>query len=575
MRAWYPLVVFMLIGIFMIGTPACYRQDVEFPSDRETPTIEKLVQHQQRFSPRVERVGNRVYSAIGYGLANSIMVVVEGGKVIVDTSEGVDVARTIKAQFDRIEPGPVKAIIYTHTHADHILGASVFHAPGIPIWATDAALPGMDEQFASLGDTIRRRAARQFGEALDPGVRISNGIGPFLRLDDGPVPPLLYPTETFSKKAGFTIGGVDFKLIEAHGETHDQLFVWLPAEKTLLPGDNIYAAFPNLYSTRGVPPRPVKDWIRSLEAMRALEPEYLVPSHTEPLIGKAVIRQTLTAYRDGIAFVHDSVIRMANAGYAPDDIARRIVLPPHLRDHPYLQEFYGTVPWSARGIYDGYLGWFDGNPTNLVRLHPRERAGRLLPLLGGREKVLTEIHQALEGKDMAWAAELSDHLLAVDPKDREARGAKARAIEWIGRRQANPNARCYLLTSARELSGRYDGPDKPKITFDTIRAVPLRVILSTLPERLDPIITADVDMVVGFRFLDSGTHYTLHIRRGVGEVQEAEANEADLQFTATEEDFKKLIAGGISPAVAVGTGRVKISGGLKNLLAFQSYLIDL
>jgi alkyl sulfatase BDS1-like metallo-beta-lactamase superfamily hydrolase len=46
-----------------------------------------------------------------------------------------------------------------------------------------------------------------------------------------------------------------FELVEAHGETHDQLFIWLPRQRVLMPGDNYYRAFPNLYTIRGTTPR--------------------------------------------------------------------------------------------------------------------------------------------------------------------------------------------------------------------------------------------------------------------------------------------------------------------------------
>lgn len=51
------------------------------------------------------------------------------------------------------------------------------------------------------------------------------------------------------------VGEEEIHLIEAHGETHDQLFVWLPRNRVLLPGDNYYRAFPNLYTIRGTSPR--------------------------------------------------------------------------------------------------------------------------------------------------------------------------------------------------------------------------------------------------------------------------------------------------------------------------------
>jgi alkyl sulfatase BDS1-like metallo-beta-lactamase superfamily hydrolase len=563
-----PVAVAVAVAVAVLS---CSRREVPVPPPR-TPAA--LAQQSKLFDRRVEQVTDGVYVAVGYALANVEMVAVDGGKVIIDATESVAAAREIRAEFDRLVPGPVRALIYTHSHPDHILGASVFHDGNAPIWAHARAREEMAGQFAALGTTLRRRGAHQYGENLPPGLVPNNGIGPFLRVDDGPVPPLLFPTDTFTGVARFAVGGVDFEFHEAPGETTDQILVWLPGRKALFPGDDVYQAFPNLYSTRGVPPRPVKGWIASLDAMRGLSPDFLIPSHTGPVVGKEKIAEILTAYRDGIAFVHDSVIRMANAGRSVDDMARAIVLPPHLRDHPYLRELYGEVGWSVRGIYDGYLGWFDGNPTRLRPLHPADHSARLVPLLGGREKVLAEAARALDRGDAQWSAELADHLLALREDDADAKTAKARALRALGERAANPNERAYLLTSALELEGKWSPPGRPRITAGTLTDLPIEVLMDALPARLRPEKTADVVTTIGFDFTDTGKRFAFHVRRGVGEIAARTADSPDLALASTEADFKALIAGDLSPAVAIATGRVRVAGGLARLVAFRSYLLE-
>lgn len=565
--------VLSLLALVLILTFAayCVPKKIDPP---KPPDISALTDHQKRFHKRVEKVSDGVYCAVGYALANSSMVVVQGGKVIIDTTESVQAALEIKKEFDKISPGPVLAVIYTHTHPDHVLGASAFVDENTRIWTTNEAVPALNSQFASLGTILRKRGAKQFGEALSDNEKYSSGIGPFLRIDEGAVPPLLYPTDTFSGKKQIVIGGTAFELIQAPGETHDQLMVWVPDKRTLLPGDNIYAAFPNLYSTRGVPPRPVRDWIQSLDTMRGLQPEYLVPSHTEPVSGSKKIYEILTAYRDAIRFIHDSVLRFANQGYSPQDMVEMIQLPPHLASHPYLQEFYGKVSWSVLGIYDGYLGWFDGNPTSLGRLHPEDRAARLIPLMGGREIILEQIDEAIKAEQMQWAAELSDILLAVDPNDKKAKEAKAKALWWLGSREINLNARNYLMTSALELRGQYQDPPPPIINSGTIKDVPVSVLLDTFPERIDYEKAADADLKVAFEFTDTGENYVFIIRKGIGEVREGEIDSPDLKFTATESDFKAFLIGDISPVKAMSSGKVKAEGGLSKLLAFKSYLLE-
>ncbi|MCB9475347.1 MAG: MBL fold metallo-hydrolase [Deltaproteobacteria bacterium] len=570
-------VIFCVVGVF----GGCTKSG---PSDgavaASTPVVDKdqaLAANAKIFETGVVKVKDRVYAAIGYALANSIMVTVDGGKVIVDTTESAQAAREIKAEFDKIAPGPVLAIIYTHTHPDHILGASVFRGgEDVPIWAHESAVPALNRQFAAMSDTLRYRGAHQFGENLPDEMMPTSGIGRWLRLDPGPVPPLLYPTHTFKDESvELTIGGTKFVLVHAPGETRDQIFVWLPELETLLPGDNIYQAFPNLYALRGVPPRPVAQWIDSLDKMRALAPEYLVPSHTRPLTGRDNILDVLTTYRDAIAYVHDAVIRLSNQGVPLEEMVQRIKLPPRLAGHPYLAEMYGKVSWSVRGIYTGYLGWFDGNATRMEPLAPSERAKRLLPMLGGRDKVLGAIKDALASGDAQWAAELSDVLLASDPNDADAKARKADALEALGRAEVNPNARGYYLTSAQELRGQWDAPGRPEIDSATLGDVPVEVLIKSFPARLKPEKTGDVNKTYLFDFGEDSGRWVFEIRRGVGEVRPADGDvEADLTFQATEDDFRDFLTGVLSPAAALAGGKVKVKGGLGELIAFKSYLIQ-
>ena len=75
--------------------------------------------------------------------------------------------------------------------------------------------------------------------------------------------------------------------------------------------------FPNLYAIRGTPFRSLKLWTESLDRMRNLKAEYLIPSHTEPIVGHQTIYSQLTDYRDAIQHVHDQTVRFINKGLHP------------------------------------------------------------------------------------------------------------------------------------------------------------------------------------------------------------------------------------------------------------------
>jgi len=421
---------------------------------------DKLRAHSAEFRKEVIKVTDGVYVAVGFSLGNAILIQGDGGTIIVDTTSTVADARDVKAEFAKISTAPVRAIIYTHFHPDHTGGASVFAGDDRPEVYSHQLLVERAPDIGGAG----RDGGNQFGSSLPDAVYINAGIGPGIgrRVTAAPaatagsaVAPqqgFVRPTRTFNNdRMSVTIAGVRLELLHTPGETSDAISVWLPDKNVLMPGDNFYRAFPNLYAIRGVRLRPVDQWIASLDQMIALKPEHMVPSHTRPISGAAGTAAALTAYRDGIQSVLDQTLAGMRKGQRPDELVQRVKLPPALAENPYLQEFYGTVAWSVRAIYTDYVGWFDGNAANLFPLAAQDRAAKIVALAGGVERVAASARTAITEGQFQWAAELADYNLAVDGANVPAKRLKAQALTELGERQISANARNYYLTTAQFL----------------------------------------------------------------------------------------------------------------------------
>ena len=63
--------------------------------------------------------------AMGYALANSMLIEAPDGAIIVDVTETMKSGARAFAALREVSKNPVKAIIYTHNHADHVFGAKV------------------------------------------------------------------------------------------------------------------------------------------------------------------------------------------------------------------------------------------------------------------------------------------------------------------------------------------------------------------------------------------------------------------------------------------------------------------
>ena len=84
-----------------------------------------MIEHLSQKTKFYFQVTDGIYMAIGFGLANSILLEAPEGAIIIDTMESVEAARDVMAAFRKITSSPIKALIYTHGHPDHVFGASV------------------------------------------------------------------------------------------------------------------------------------------------------------------------------------------------------------------------------------------------------------------------------------------------------------------------------------------------------------------------------------------------------------------------------------------------------------------
>jgi alkyl sulfatase BDS1-like metallo-beta-lactamase superfamily hydrolase len=529
----------------------------------------------EEFERKVYTVTDGVYQAVGFGIANSIMVEGDECVFIVDVMGSMETAKEVKAEFDKITQKPIEALVYTHNHADHVMGGLAFATDGnIDVYAHDTTNYYINRMANVLRPILRQRSARMFGSYLTrPGPdRMENvGLGPFVEtLDPNMTLGLIRPNKTFSDELETEICGVKVQLVHAPGETNDQLFVWLPEREVLMPGDNIYKAFPNLYSIRGTLYRDVLAWAQSIDKMRALQPTHLVPSHTRSISGQKKVNETLTAYRDAIQFVHDQTIRGINRGLTPDELVEVVKLPPHLAEHPFLQELYGKVEWSVRGVFNGYLGWFDGDAAGLQPVSPDERASGMASLAGGVEGLQRAAREAVDREQYEWAAELGTHLIRLDPGSIEAKQIKADALRALGRRQLNANARNYYLTQALELEGKVEIHDevRPENALTFVNTVPIGRFVAAMPANLVYEKSADKEILVGFRFPDVNEGYGIHIRRGVAEFKESFPEKPDLIITADSTVWRELVLGLSNPVKAFASGDVKFEGSALDLVGF-------
>lgn len=279
-----------------------------------------LTKHGRKMDQAVIQVDDNVYLAYGFGLDTPVMIEGDDGIIIVDPGESVQMAEAAKAQFRQITDKPVKAIIYSHNHIDHISGVRAWTndeevASGkVKIIAQDGLTAAVANWSSNLGTLFGHRTSYTGAKHVEEGEHgtVNDGLGP--RFMQGDI-SFIEPNLTFKDRLDITISGVKMEIVNVPSETKDEIVVYLPEQKILhaaevLQGEN----FPNLHTIRGTKFRDPSMWFKGIDIMRQFDTEVMINSHGRPVEGKEAVANVLTAYRDAIQYTHDQTIRYMNKG---------------------------------------------------------------------------------------------------------------------------------------------------------------------------------------------------------------------------------------------------------------------
>ena len=148
--------------------------------------------------------------------------------------------------------------------------------------------------------------------------------------------------------------------------------------------------------------------------------------------------------------MHDETVRGMNAGKDVFTLMETIRLPPELD----VGEGYGAVAWTVRGIYEGYVGWFDENPATMYAVSPQATYRELVSLLGGTGPDRRARGRARRRRRHAEALRLTDVVLAGDPANRPALEIRLAAVEALFAASGNINEQGWLNGARRALEAQ-------------------------------------------------------------------------------------------------------------------------
>ncbi len=225
-----------------------------------------------------EQLSAHCWAYTAEGDPNSGVIIGDKFIMVSDATATPDMARDLIAKIRTVSDKPIKYVLLTHYHAVRVLGASAY------------AAEGATEIIASQGtyELIVERGAQDMKSEMERFPRLFRGA-------DG-VPGLTWPTLVVGNgqpgrqgSLKVDLGGVVAEIWHpGQGHTRGDTIAWVEAEKVLFSGDLVeYEA--GVYTGDAQ----LEEWPATLEALRTLNAQAIVPGRGEAMKGAADVNKAL------------------------------------------------------------------------------------------------------------------------------------------------------------------------------------------------------------------------------------------------------------------------------------------
>lgn len=558
-----------------------------FVRDEAPPSVNPSLWRQAKLNGMhgLFEVMDGIYQVRGYDISNMTWIRGRSGWIVVDALTSRETAAAAVALARRqLGDAPVVAVILTHSHVDHFGGIAGLLSDEertsgrVRIIAPRAFVEEATSENVLAGIAMGRRAGFMYGANLPRGERghIDTGLG------KGPARGtigMVKPTEHIDHTPQeMEIDGVRFTFqYTPDSEAPAELTFYLPDRRAFCGAELVTHTLHNLYTLRGAKVRDALLWSSYIDQALELfgDAEVVFASHHWSIWGHARVIAYLKRQRDAYRYIHDQTMRLANAGYTPREIAEQLELPATLRSEFAVRDYYGTVRHNAKGVYQAYFGWFDGNPANLDPLPPAEEGARYVEAMGGGDAVRDKAEQAYARGDYRWAATLLDHLVFAAPDDEQARELLARTYDQLGYRAESGPWRDVYLSGAHELR---HGPGQTAFeaaaVVDLLRHTPLEQLFTAMAARLNGPKADGKTMTVNFVFTDLGESHVLTLENSVLHHHRRSEPDpaADVTVRLTKDFFLRMVARQAGLREMIFSDDFAVDGSRVDLLTFFSLL---
>jgi len=372
---------------------------------------------------RLLREAEGVYVAEGYDFANLGFIVTKDFVVAIDAGTTEETTRDALAALRRITRAPIKYVILTHAHWDHVGGLAALREPGSTV-------------IAQAGFAQELEQSRMY----PPPFRYFFGTGT-MKLD-------ARPDRLLSAPELLTDGDLDLQLIPAKsGETDDALFIHDRKHDLLFVGD----AFMPYLGAPFVAEGSAEGYLGAISQVLELHPSRLIHGHP-PLTALFTI-EAMTGLREALGELYQHTLAAAHRARPLAEVLERDFLPAALRSAPAaVQPYLVMRDTFVQRLYSRHAGYWQANGDGMDHF-TRTQWAATLDVLGVADAKVARAAMDLEARgDATLALHLAELGLARSPESEPLRKAREQALSSLRQMHAQTNPFRFIIYS--ELAGR-------------------------------------------------------------------------------------------------------------------------
>jgi glyoxylase-like metal-dependent hydrolase (beta-lactamase superfamily II) len=370
-------------------------------------------------NPKLVKEAENVYVAEGFDFANIAFLVDPEGVIAIDAGTTTESAGAAMKALRRVTKAPIRFVVLTHSHWDHVGGLAAVREPGTIVVARDNFARELQRMQSS-----QRTFSWFFG---------NRPVGLDVHVD-----------RTVSSTHSLRVGDIDVRVIPASGgETDDALFVHLPAQRLLFVGDAFMPYVGPPFLSEGSP----DGYLEALATVRSLAPRRLIHGH--PPLTRFFTIDALPGLQTALRDLYDRYLPDLLRGRPLAEILHDDYLPASLRETPKaVAPFLVLRDHFLQRLQLQHAGYWDSTGEGLDIPTRSEWAVVLDQMADGSDARFAVVSDNLLARgDGPLALRVADLGLLRHPDSERLRGARARALSMLIDRYATVDPFRFIIYS--------------------------------------------------------------------------------------------------------------------------------